>query len=102
MKYIAQKLTQTKKRIKLELSTNNQPERVVRMTNNYPTGLRSFEPRKIGEKRWNGTVWAPAWVERYNAELKRIEARFKCGYNVDHLVNGLYSMAIGFDYADKK
>ena len=40
-----------------------------------PAGITGFDPIEVGERRWNGAVWSAAQVERYNAELKRIETR---------------------------
>lgn len=62
-----------------------------------PDGITSFDPVPYGEVRWNGSVWASGHVDAYNAELRRIEARHRAGMNVDHLVNGLYGLAHGFD-----
>lgn len=64
-----------------------------------PAGITSFEPVAVGERRWNGAVWADSHVERYNAELGRIERRHLDGMDVQHLVDGLYNLASGFDRA---
>lgn len=66
-----------------------------------PAGLTSLAPVPYGETRWNGTVWPVIQVDRYNAELSRIAARHTAGMNTQHLIDGLYNMAHGFDYAGK-
>lgn len=70
------------------------------MTNQtLPEGITGFTPMPYGYKRWNGSVWVNAHVEAYNAELSRIESRHNAGMSVEHLVNGLYNLAHGFDAA---
>lgn len=65
----------------------------------YPDGITSFSPMPYGERRWNGATWANIQVDRYNAELARIESRHHAHMDTQHLVNGLYNMARAFDYA---
>lgn len=67
-----------------------------------PEGITGFTHVEVGERRWNGAVWADAQVERYNAELARIEQRHNAGLDVQALVNGLYNLAHGFDLAGKR
>jgi hypothetical protein len=67
----------------------------------YPAGLTGLEPMPYGYRRWNGSVWAPIQVDRYNSELERIAARHAAGLNTQHLIDGLYNLASGFDYAGK-
>jgi len=69
------------------------------MTTPLPAGLTGFDPMPYGYRRWNGTIWPDIQVDAYNAELTRIESRFKAGYNVEALVNGLYNLAHQFDQA---
>jgi hypothetical protein len=64
-----------------------------------PAGITSFEPIPYGERRWNGAIWPAIQVDRYNAELERIASRHNAGYNVQHLIDGLYNLAAGFDRA---
>ena len=66
-----------------------------------PIGITSLEPARFGERRWNGSVWASQWTERYNQELERIAIRHQAGMGTQHLVDGLYNLANGFDYAGK-
>jgi len=63
-----------------------------------PPGLTGTDPMPYGYRRWNGSVWADIQVDRYNAELRRIEKRHAAGYDVTHLVDGLYNLATQFDY----
>jgi len=67
-----------------------------------PAGITSFEPLHYGERRWNGAIWPSAHVDRYNVELSRIASRHRAGMDVQHLINGLYNLAAGFDQAGKK
>lgn len=62
-------------------------------------GLTSTDPMPYGYRRWNGAVWADIQVDSYNRELARIAQRHADGYDVTALVNGLYNLANGFDYA---
>lgn len=66
-----------------------------------PAGITGFDPIEHGERRWNGAVWTPLQVGYYNLELKRIETRHNAGLDVQHLVNGLYNLADGFDRVSK-
>ncbi|MGP4994574.1 hypothetical protein [Glutamicibacter ardleyensis] len=65
-----------------------------------PAGITGFEPMPYGYKRWNGAVWCDEHVDSYNRELARIESRHRAGMDVQHLINGLYNLAYGFDRAD--
>lgn len=65
-----------------------------------PAGITSFTPMVVGYRRWNGAVWAPEQVEAYNRELERIQHWHSVGLNVQALVNGLYKLAMEFDYSD--
>lgn len=62
-----------------------------------PAGITGFTPMPYGYRRWNGAIWADCQVDQYNAELARIESRHRDGYDVQHLINGLYNLANGFD-----
>ena len=66
-----------------------------------PDGLTGFEPMPYGYRRWNGSVWPNVQVDRYNSELARIKARHEAGMDTQHLINGLYNLASGFDEAGK-
>lgn len=66
-----------------------------------PVGLTGLDPMPYGETRWNGSVWPDIQVDRYNAELSRIASRHRAGMDTQHLIDGLYNMAHGFDYAGK-
>jgi hypothetical protein len=66
-----------------------------------PIGLTGLDPMPYGYKRWNGSVWPNIQVDRYNAELARIASRHNAGYDVQNLIDGLYNLAHGFDYAGK-
>jgi hypothetical protein len=55
-----------------------------------------------GQTRWNGSVWPNSQVDAYNAELARIAARHNAGMATEHLIDGLYNLAHGFDYAGKQ
>lgn len=66
-----------------------------------PIGLTSTDPIPYGERRWNGAVWPQSQVDTYNAELSRIASRHAAGMPITALVNGLYNLANGFDYAGK-
>lgn len=66
-----------------------------------PVGLTGFDPMPYGYRRWNGSVWADLQVDRYNDELARIERRHRHGLEVQHLIDGLYNLARGFDYCAK-
>ena len=69
------------------------------MTTTTPTGLTSTDPMPYGYRRWNGTIWPDVQVDRYNAELARIQARHEAGMPTEALVNGLYNLADAFDRA---
>ena len=66
-----------------------------------PAGITSLNPIPYGERRWNGAIWAPSQVDQYNAELERIATRHTAGHDVQHLVNGLYNLAHGFDQSGR-
>lgn len=66
---------------------------------NTPNGLTGFDPMPYGYRRWNGSVWADIQVDTYNSALARIESRHSAGMDTQHLVNGLYNLAYGFDRA---
>lgn len=68
---------------------------------NHEIGITDFVPMEYSYRRWNGTVWADSQVDAYNRELARIESRYKAGMPVTALVDGLYNLADGFDYAAK-
>jgi hypothetical protein len=70
-------------------------------TTTLPAGLTSLNPIPYGERRWNGSVWAPIQVDRYNSELERIATRHAAGMVTQHLIDGLYNLANGFDQAGK-
>ncbi|BDB63375.1 hypothetical protein [Rhodococcus sp. RDE2] len=55
-----------------------------------------------GYRRWNGTVWAPAWVDRYNQQLDLIRRLFEAGYDVEHHVEDWYRMLTEFDLLGKE
>ena len=63
-----------------------------------PVGLTGTSPIPYGVRRWNGAVWPPMQVDRYNAELSRIASRHEAGMPTTALVDGLYNMAHSFDY----
>lgn len=69
------------------------------MTTTLPAGITGFDPMPYGYRRWNGAVWADSQVDQYNRELARIQSRHEAGMPTDTLVNGLYNLANGFDYA---
>lgn len=62
-----------------------------------PPGLVSIDPMPYGWRRWNGAVWCKAHVDAYNNELERIVDRHEAGFDVTHLVDGLYNLANRFD-----
>lgn len=64
-------------------------------------GLSGTEHMPYGYRRWNGVVWMDCQVDAYNSLLDRIVARALDGFDVEHLVNGLYNLAHGFDRAGK-
>lgn len=66
-----------------------------------PAGLTGLDPIPYGETRWNGAVWPNTQVDRYNRELSRIEGRHSAGMPTQNLIDGLYNLAHGFDYAAK-
>lgn len=68
------------------------------VTASLPQGITSFTPVPYGETRWNGSVWPAAHVDAYNWELARIESRHEAGMGVQHLIDGLYNLASGFDH----
>ncbi len=67
------------------------------MMDTLPNGLTGFDPMPYGYRRWNGSVWPNAHVDAYNRELARIESRHTAGMDTQHLINGLYNLAGGFD-----
>jgi len=67
-----------------------------------PTGLTGLDPIPYGERRWNGVVWPAVQVDAYNRELARIADRHRAGYDTQHLIDGLYNLAAGFDEAGKQ
>ena len=67
-----------------------------------PEGLTALDPIPYGETRWNGSVWPDIQVDAYNRELARIAIRHSAGYDVQNLIDGLYNLAHGFDYAGKR
>lgn len=69
------------------------------MEKTLPNGITSFDPMPYGYRRWNGTVWADSQVDQYNRELARIQSRHNAEMQTEALVNGLYNLARGFDYA---
>lgn len=66
-----------------------------------PAGLTSLEPIPRGIRRWNGSAWPDIQVDRYNRELDRIASRHQAGMDTQHLIDGLYNLANGFDDAGK-
>ena len=66
-----------------------------------PNGITGREPMPYGYRRWNGAVWLNEWVDAYNRELARILIRHDGGGTPTALVDGLYNLAHGFDYAGK-
>ena len=64
-----------------------------------PIGLTGSDPMPYGYRRWNGAVWPDIQVDAYNSALSRIMARHAAGMPTETLVNGLYNLARGFDYA---
>jgi hypothetical protein len=64
-------------------------------------GLTDTAPMPYGYRRWNGAVWPNIQVDAYNRELDRIRSRHDAGLNVQHLVDGLYNLANGFDAMGK-
>jgi hypothetical protein len=67
-----------------------------------PAGLTGTSAIPYGVRRWNGAVWPPIQVDRYNAELSRIASRHAAGMSTTALVDGLYNMANSFDYYARK
>lgn len=72
------------------------------MTTTAPDGLTGTQPIFYGERRWNGAIWPPVQVDRYNAELARIKSRHEAGLNTQHLIDGLYNLANQFDHVAKE
>jgi hypothetical protein len=68
------------------------------MIKTLPTGLTSLAPMPYGYRRWNGVIWPDIQVDCYNSALARIESRHNAGMPTEHLVNGLYNLAYGFDH----
>lgn len=66
-------------------------------TQSLPAGITGFDRMPYGYRRWNGSVWANIQVDSYNASLSNIERRHKAGFNVQHLIDGLYNLAYSFD-----
>lgn len=66
-----------------------------------PTGITGRIPMPYNYRRWNGAIWADIQVDAYNNTLNRILVMHDAGYNTEALVNGLYNLAHGFDYAGK-
>lgn len=64
-------------------------------------GMTGTDPMPYGYRRWNGAVWPDVHVDAYNRELSRIIERNAAGHDVAALVNGLYNLAHGFDYAGR-
>ncbi|MDV7085647.1 hypothetical protein [Rhodococcus opacus] len=51
-----------------------------------------------GFRRWKGTVWGKAWVDRCNRQLDLIRRRFEDGWHVDDHVEDWYRMLTHFDF----
>ena len=68
----------------------------------FPPGIRGWEHMPYGYRRWNGTVWAPAWVDRYNQQLDLIRCLFEAGWPVEHHVEDWYRMLTEFDLLGKE
>jgi hypothetical protein len=66
-----------------------------------PIGLTGLDPMPYGETRWNGAVWPDIQVDSYNRLLGNIAGRHKAGMDCQNLIDGLYNLAHGFDYAGK-
>ncbi|MDH6284012.1 hypothetical protein [Prescottella agglutinans] len=68
----------------------------------FPPGIRGWDHMPYGFRRWNGTVWADAWVDRYNRQLDLIRRLFEAGFDVDHHVEDWYRMLTHFDVLGKE
>ncbi|MEU8901816.1 hypothetical protein AB0C65_38550 [Nocardia sp. NPDC048505] len=68
-----------------------------------PTGLTGDQPMPYGYRRWNGTVWCQAWIDRYNAEVRRAVVAHRQGLNdkAQRHVNAVYLIAHEFDQLAK-
>jgi hypothetical protein len=70
-------------------------------TETLPAGLTGLEPIPYGETRWNGMVWPNIQVDSYNRLLADIATKHRAGMNTQNLIDGLYNLAHGFDYAGR-
>lgn len=68
----------------------------------FPIGLTGLDPMPYGYRRWNGSVWPDIQVDSYNRLLAKIAIHHKAGYDTQNLIDGLYNLAYGFDYAGKE
>ncbi|MCZ4587636.1 hypothetical protein O4328_28780 [Rhodococcus opacus] len=68
----------------------------------FPPGICTWDHMPYGFRRWNGTVWAEAWVDRYNRQIDLIRRRFEDGWHVDDHVEDWYRMLTHFDLLAKE
>ena len=84
------------------METSEITARLQSLAGTTPVGLTGLDPIPYGERRWNGAVWPDIQVDAYNRELARITSHHAAGYDVQHLIDGLYNLAHQFDEAGKR